>query len=74
MAVHAVRMPLIFSGSESDAVDGAGERAVRSGERDLHRVWVVLIFINDHDGPLPIRTFNGIGGDQDVAGCVAHIA
>src|ERR1035438_8613932 len=67
-------MPLIFSGSESDAVDRANERTVRTSERNLHRVCVVLVFVNDHDGPLSIRALDGVGRDQHVAGCVAYVA
>src|ERR1039457_5981025 len=74
MSVDAVRMPLIFGGSESDAVHGAGEGTVRTRESNLHRVCVVPVLVNDHDGPLSIRALDGVGGDQYVAGCVAYVA
>src|ERR1039457_3044064 len=74
MSVDAVRMPLIFGGSESDAVHGAGEGTVRTRESNLHRVGVVPVLVNDHDGPLSIRALDGVGGDQYVAGCVAYVA
>ena len=71
-------MPLVFGRAEDHPVHRAGEEATisgdRIGERHLHGVVVVVVFVDQHDGPLPVGPFDGIGRDQDVPILILHVA
>src|SRR6516225_5294595 len=63
-----VRMPLILSRAENDSLNGARKEPLLLGERigelDSDRMRMVLIFVDEHDGPLPIGTLDGVGCDH----------
>ena len=62
-------MPLVFIRAEGDAIDLAGKVALcfPCAERDLHRVIVGLIAVDQHHRPLAIRTLHSVSGDQNVS-------
>ena len=77
MSADSLAVPLIFVGTERDAVHLAGEMAIalgRSGEYNFHRVVVVLIAIDQHHGPLPVGPLDGVGCDQHISGGIVDIA
>ena len=77
MTAFSFGMPLIFGRPEGDAIHRAGEMPVVSVcaiiEKNLHRVLVVLIAVDQHHRPLSVRTLDRIGCDQQGPGSVGHI-
>ena len=39
----------------------------------MNVVAVLLVFIDQHDGPLSVRPFDGVGGDERVAGAIGDV-
>src|SRR5580658_1632200 len=46
----------------------------RIGEHHLYGAIVVLVLVHQHDGPLPIRTLDGVSRHQSVPVLVFHVA
>src|ERR1700730_1853308 len=70
-------MPLILFAAESYHADGAVEMALlgsRSIKGDLHGMRILLIFIDDHQGPLFVGSQNGVGGDEIISDEVLDVA
>src|SRR5215470_6126412 len=78
MTAFSFRMPLVFVRSERDAIYRAGEVAFRPGytvvENHLHRMVIELVTIDQHHGPVAVRTLDRVSGDQDVASSVGDVA
>ena len=49
-------------------------RPASIGKRHLHGMVVVLVLVDQHDGPLPIGPFDGVRGYQGVAILIPHVA
>src|SRR5215472_16006959 len=71
-------MPLVFIRSERDAIYRAGKVAFVSGcmivEKHLYRMIVELVTIDQHHGPMAVRTLDRVSGDQDVPSSVGDVA
>jgi len=71
-------VPLVFGGSECDPVNLSGEMAAVPGfrivENHLHRVFVVLVAVDQHHGPVSIWPLDRIGRDQQRSRSVGYVA
>ena len=71
-------MPFILGGPEHHLIDSAGEHALvlcrGIRESQSNSMIIVLIFIDQHQRPLPVRPLNRVGGNQEIALFVFDIA
>ncbi len=71
-------MPVVFGGAEYDPVYRAGKEAFLPGfrtvETHLHRMVMVSIFVDQHDGPLPIGTLHRIRRHERIPVAILYVA
>ena len=67
------RCPVILHASEDRFFDSTRKVAMRAGEFKADAMVAVLIFIDEHDGPLTIGAMVGIGRDERVTGVIGDV-
>jgi hypothetical protein len=64
---------VILHAPEDKFFDSTGQVGVRADEFQADAMVAVLIFIDEHDGPLTIWSMVGIGRDQPVTGVIGDV-